>query len=171
MSAGIDVAIEIDDGLTAQLQRAIAAGIDLSPAMGDIAGHMADRSRESFETSRSPLGLPWKPSRRAIEEGGKTLVDRGDLVGSIRENWGADFAEAGPERSGGAAVYAAIHQFGGTIVPRLAQALSFAGRIVAKVVIPAREYLGWAPQDNEYAIDTIAAHLARAFGTGGEASA
>ena len=164
MAAPIDITLQISDTLSVGLDRAIAAGTDLSPAMRDIAGHLSFAAQERFETSRNPLGVPWIPSRRAIDEGGKTLVKSGDLVGSMAEDWGADFAAAGPEASGGAAVYAAIHQLGGTIVPRKAGALSFGGRIVARVVIPAREYLGWNEESETYAIDTLVAFLKGAFG-------
>lgn len=159
----IDITLEISDTLSAGLDRAITAGTDLSPAMRDIAGHLSFAAQERFETSRNPLGVPWKPSQRVIDEGGKTLVKSGDLVGSIIEDWGADFAAAGPEASGGAAVYAAIHQLGGTILPRAAKALSFGGRIVSRVVIPAREYLGWNEESEAYAIDTLVAFLKGAF--------
>lgn len=165
--SGVDVEISLNQNVTVALQSAIDAAIDLRPAMRDIAGHLADTTRARFETSRGPTGVPWKPSGRAIEEGGKTLVDRGDLVGSIREDFGADYAAAGPEASGGAAIYAKIHQWGGTIVPRIKKALSFAGRVFAKIVIPARPYVGFNDENADYVVDTIADHLRRAFSAPG----
>lgn len=164
-----EILIDLGETLSAALDRAIAAGEDLSVPMGDIAGELVKQTKFRFETTTDPLGVPWKPSRRAIEEQGLTLNDSGDLKSSIKENWGKDFAEAGPERSAGAGRYAAIHQFGGTIVPRFKQALSFGGRLVARVVIPARPYLGWTPDAESYAIDALGAHLARAFGQDGAA--
>lgn len=168
MADGIAVDITYRDDVSAALTRAIEAAIDLTPVMRDIAGHLADTTRERFETERGPGGVPWKPSRRAQDEGGQTLTDRGDLRGSIRENWGADFAEAGPERSGGAAIYAAIHQFGGTIRPKAKKALSFGGRVVAAVVIPARPYLGFDQVNADYTVDAIGRHLAHALGGGAQ---
>ncbi|UIJ46903.1 phage virion morphogenesis protein [Sphingomonas cannabina] len=163
MSEPFRVEFQIEDDLDLAFQRAIDAALDMTAPMRDIAGHLADAARDRFETSTGPDGRPWKPSERAKEEGGKTLVLSGDLVNSIVEDWGPTHAAAGPERSGGAAIYARIHQFGGTIVPRVKQALHFAGRILAKVVIPARPYLGWTAADTDYAIGSISEHLARAF--------
>lgn len=167
--SGFDIEITLRDDVTIALDRAIAAAIDLTEPMGDIAGHLADTTRARFETGQSPAGVPWKPSRRVIEQGGKTLVDRGDLLGSIREDWGADYAAAGPEASGGAAIYAAIHQLGGTIRPRTKKALSFAGRLVGKVVIPKREYLGFNDENADYVVETLGDHMLKAFGTGAPA--
>lgn len=163
----IALQVDVRDDVSAALARAAAAAIDLTPAMRDIAGHLADATRERFETGRSPAGMPWKPSRRAEEEGGKTLVDRGDLLSSITEDWGKDYAAAGPEASGGAAIYAAIHQFGGEIRPRTAGALSFGGRLVSRVVMPARPYLGFTDEDADYAVAALADHLQAAIGGAG----
>lgn len=187
--AGIDVSIEVREDVTLALKRLIAAGTDLTPAMGDIAGHLADQTRERFETGRAPDGVPWKPSRRVLgldgsktgygphRPNGQTLVDTGDLLASIREDWGSDFAAAGPEKSGGAAVYAAIHQFGGKITPKAgregkdghAPALRFGGRMLASVTIPARPYLGFTDEDADYALEALAVYLGAAIYGGGEA--
>lgn len=187
--AGIDVQIELRDDLSAALGRAIEASIDLTTPMKDIAGRLADETRERFETGRSPLGVPWKVSRRARQQNGKTLVDRGDLVGSIREDWGADFAAVGPEASAGAAIYAAIHQFGGTIKHPGGTAYKLDEKRWASfvrnddaddkmartgahdIVIPARPYLGFTDADAEYAVEVLADHLAAAFAAQPGASA
>lgn len=172
MAGDFTLAAGIDDGLGFALDRAIAAGLDLTPAMRPIAGALEDRARQSFEDQRSPIGVPWKKSRRAEEDGGQTLIDSGDLVNSMTSNWGKDFAEAGPEASGGAARYAAIHQFGGTIRPRRARALRVGKSFLASVTIPARPYLGFDEPTERFAIDTLIEHIARAFGSaGGEAAA
>lgn len=161
------IRFEVDSGpVVAALDRAIAAGVDLTPAMRGIAGHLADAAQERFESGSNPLGVPWKPSKRVEEHGGKTLVKSGDLVGSIRADWGADYAAAGPEASGGAAIYAAIHQLGGVIVPKVKKALHFAGRTVARVVMPKREYLGWNDESQDYAIAVLGDHIAEAFSGG-----
>lgn len=167
---GFNVAVGIDDGLSWALQEAIAAGLDMTPAMRPIAAALEDRARQSFEDQASPLGVPWKPSTRAIEEEGQTLIDSGDLLASITSNWGKDFAEAGPEASGGAARYAAIHQFGGVIRARRAKALRVGNRFFASVRIPARAYLGWDEPTERYAVDTLITFIARAFGGGGVAA-
>jgi phage virion morphogenesis protein len=147
--SSIEMDIAIVGDLKAGLTRLLAAGGDLTPAMKEIATHLETAGRLRFEQERDPQGKPWKPSRRVLEEGGQTLTLSGDLKSSIGSRWGADYAEAGPERSFGAAVYAAIHQFGGVIRPKAKKALSFGGRVVASVTIPARAYLGFAPSDPE----------------------
>ncbi len=166
MSDGIAIDITIREDVTAAIARLVEAGGDLTPVMGDIAGHLADTTRERFETSTGPDGVPWIPSQRVKDHGGKTLVLTGDLMNSIVEHWGADFAEAGPERSGGAGVYARINQEGGTIRPKTAKALSFGGRIVASVTLPARPYLGFNDVNADYVVAAIGDHLLAAFAEG-----
>lgn len=170
MADAIVIDVEISNTLSEALNRAIAGSSDLSVPMSDIAGHLASEAQLRFETGTDPAGVPWKQSERAREDGGLTLVLSGDLKSSIREDWGPDYAAAGPEASGGAAVYAAIHQFGGTIVPRIKQALAFGGRVVAQVVIPKREYLGWNQESEDYALDTLGAFISGLFGDGATAT-
>ena len=98
-----------------------------------------------FESGRGPDGAAWKPSRRALEEGGKTLVDKGLLRNSITHRAGARGVDVGTN-----VLYGAIHQFGGR-----------AGRN-RSAKIPARPYLGVDDEDAR-AIERIAeAHLRRA---------
>jgi phage virion morphogenesis protein len=165
--AGLETRIELDETLSAGLSRAIAAGNDLTPAMMAIANHLAATTRYRFETQSGPDGRPWKPSRRVIEEGGETLTLSGDLRGSIAPRWGKDFAEAGPERSGGAAVYAASHQFGGRITPKKGKALSFGGRLFAAVTMPARPYLGADERNRAAIVEILRDFLAGALGGSG----
>lgn len=167
MAEGIEIRIELEGDLGARLGRAIAEGADLTPAMKEIAVHLEAATRLRFETETGPAGAKWKPSRRAIEEGGQTLTLSGDLKSSIASRYGSDFAEAGPERSFGAAVYAAIHQFGGRIAAKAKKALSFGGRVVAAVVMPARPYLGIAPGDPEIFSAILRDHFRGAFGAAG----
>lgn len=162
--AAYEIVIEVREDVSAALARLIDAATDLTPAMGDIAGNMADSIRERFETETSPAGVPWVKSKK---DDGQTLTLHGHLRGSIREAWGADFAAAGPEASGPAAIYALIHQLGGIIKPKVKKALSFAGRIVASVKIPARPYVGWNDANSDYAVDALGDHLTRAFSASG----
>ena len=100
-------------------------GVRPEPMLDEMGGEMVSSTQRRFETSTGPDGKPWTPSKRALKQGGKTLVDQGHLRGSITHNVGADEVEWGSNL-----VYAAIHQFGG-----------HAGR-GAVVPIPQREYLG-----------------------------
>lgn len=164
---GIVLTYEIDDAaLSAALGRAAAAGADLSPAMSAISTHLETATRLRFETESGPTGAKWKPSRRVIEEGGQTLTLSGDLKSSIGSAFTPTTAEAGPERSFGSAVYAAIHQFGGVIRPVKAKALHFGGRFLAAVTIPARPYVGWSEGDKKAAAEILTDHLQAAFAGG-----
>lgn len=165
--AALEIRLELQGDLGAALGRAVAAGADLTPAMKEIAAHLEAATRLRFESERGPDGQPWTPSRRAIEEGGQTLTLSGDLKTSIGSRSDAISAEVGPERSFGAAIYAAIHQFGGRITPRTRKALSFGGRIVAAVTMPARPYLGFEPGDADAFAQILRGHFRAAFGQAG----
>jgi len=93
--------------------------------------------RRIAHEKRSPDGAPWKPNL----EGTSTLFREGFLQGSIHHVTGPASV-----RIGTGLVYAAIHQFGGTIVPKTAKRLAFTLRgksvFAKKVTIPARPYLG-----------------------------
>jgi phage virion morphogenesis protein len=81
---------------------------NLEPFFRDIGNLIENQSRRSFDLETAPSGNNWKPSRRKIKRGGKTLTESGALVGSLNYRYGKDFAEIGVSRT-----YAAIHQFGG----------------------------------------------------------
>jgi phage gpG-like protein len=59
-------------------------GEDPTPLL-HIAGSVLESSTlRRFDTGRGVGGVPWPKSKRALRDGGKTLVDRGDLVSSVR---------------------------------------------------------------------------------------
>lgn len=98
--------------------------------------------RRISEEKTSPDGQAWKPNA----EGNPILVKSGHLLASIHSKTGASEV-----RVGSGLVYSAIHQFGGTIVPKNASALHFeiGGRHVAAkaVTLPARPYLGFSAEN------------------------
>lgn len=157
------IAIRIDKSLADQLARAQVEAIDLTPAMDEVAEEMLADTRRRFDAEVAPGGVPWKKSRRAIEDGGKTLNLSGILRRSIDRRSGANFAEVGVTAGLPQSTYAAIHQFGGTITPKAKKALSFGGRLFAKVVMPARPYLGFDPDTIEDINTILADHLRQAF--------
>ena len=93
------------------------------PITAGIAAELLSMSEDNF-ASESWGGDPWKPSKRANREGGKTLQKTGQLAASLTTQSSNDFARIGTNK-----VYAAIHHMGGQ-----------AGR-GRKVNIPARPYL------------------------------
>lgn len=93
------------------------------PITAGIAAELLSMSEDNF-ASESWGGDPWKQSKRANREGGKTLQKTGQLAASLTTQSSNDFARIGTNK-----VYAAIHHMGGQ-----------AGR-GRKVNIPARPYL------------------------------
>lgn len=162
MSAFLTITIE--RSLADQLAQARRQAADLRPAMDEVSELMLEDTRRRFLAEVAPGGVPWKKSRRAIETGGKTLEDKGFLLRSLDRRSGATFAEVGVKPGAPQSTYAAIHQFGGTITPRKGKALSFGGRLVAKVVMPARPYLGFDPDVVEDIMLILRRHLSRALG-------
>ncbi len=78
----IDVKIH-DEGIRRTMTLLSRRLKDARPLMRSIGEDVVDGVREHFERQKSPDGVPWKPSRRAIREGGETLRDTGTLYGSI----------------------------------------------------------------------------------------
>lgn len=63
-----------------------------------------------FQTGTDPEGTPWLPSQRAIDDGGNTLLVRGNLRDSFHKNRVITQTQL---LYGSDEDYAAIHQFGG----------------------------------------------------------
>jgi phage virion morphogenesis protein len=154
----MEIRFEISDDLTPALARAVEAATDFTPAMRAIAGLMEKETRQRFEDSRAPSGAPWLPSQRAIDDGGKTLIDTGALLNSIASAFTATEAVAGTN-----VIYAAIHQFGGTIRPRTRRALRTPFGPRGSVRMPARPFLGFGAAEQEDIPAILRAHLAAAF--------
>lgn len=136
---------------------------DPDDLLGEMGRSLLTSVFDRFERGEAPDGAPWAPSRRADEDGGQTLVDRGHLRDSVTFE-----VEGGALYVGTNLVYGAIHQFGGEIVARNAPFLAFRdgdGWARAKsVTIPARPYLGLSPGD-EHELERIAQdHIARLLG-------
>lgn len=116
--------------------------------LDDFGSYLMSETQGRFETETGPDGEAWEESYRAKEEGGKTLTDSGILRDSITYENDADRLEVGS-----AMIYAAIHQYGGEIVPKSAGQLAFriGGRLILtdKVEMPARPYLGFTDADED----------------------
>lgn len=159
----IVIQIDVDDSkVQAMLQRLIAFGGNQRKAMESIADYGETSTKQRFADQVGPDGKQWKQSLRAQVTGTNTLMDDLHLLDSIVNNVGDNGAEWGSGK-----IYAAIHQFGGDIVPKSADSLFFrlpdgSGRKVKKVTIPPRPYLGINDQDEENILDIINKHLASA---------
>lgn len=150
--AGVDLTLTFEDGeLRHVIGEARARVSDFLPAMDEIGSYLEDRTLERFERGEAPDGTPWLPSQRALDENGKTLIDKGLLMASINYEARPDAVTVGSN-----VIYAAIHQFGGET-----------GRNRA-VDMPARPYLGVNDADLDE-IELIVADYVSDFGTGGGA--
>lgn len=131
----------------------------------DIWGGILEAStRRRFDEGRGPRGIPWAPSIRAQEQGGKTLVDKGNLESSIRYEVRPGELEVGVDGVGASAKFARVHQFGAIIRPVNADSLRFQlpnGSFVfaQEVEIPARPFLGVDEDDKLDMREVAVEHL------------
>ncbi|EFO33221.1 prophage MuSo2 protein [Roseibium sp. TrichSKD4] len=153
--AGIGVEIDIP---REEMRAALKKFTTLDPAylLDPIGALVTSQVQRRIDTEKtSPDGDAWKDN----SEGTETLVRSGALVDSIDHEVDGDAAVVGSSL-----VYAGIHQFGGTIVPKDAEALVFriGGRTIRakKVEIPARPYLGLSAA-NRAEIDGLVGTLLR----------
>ncbi|MXY18020.1 MAG: phage virion morphogenesis protein [Acidobacteria bacterium] len=121
------ITVDVDTGpLQAALRRAVDAleGDRARDMFDDIGGKLVESTLERFEREHGPDGQAWKPSQRALEEGGQTLTDKGYLRNSITHVARRDGVDVGTN-----VPYGAIHQFGGEIQQQArSQVLAFAAR-------------------------------------------
>ena len=109
----------LDHGLSTLLNNAT----NTRAMMRGIATELLSMTEENFE-SEGWGGQRWKQSRRAADEGGKTLQKSGQLAASLTTQVGSNYARIGSNKK-----YAVIHHLGGQ-----------AGR-GHKTNLPARPYL------------------------------
>lgn len=79
----------------------------LAPVMRDIGEIVLDHVKDNFREGTTPEGRRWKPSHRALREGGKTLIDTGVLRNSFHVRPASRTVLVGTPD-----VRAPIHQFG-----------------------------------------------------------
>lgn len=129
-----------------RLRLSLPAGGDMTPMMTTFGRIIKTGTQLRFRSGESPEGVPWIPSRRVIEHGGKTLRLKGLLRNSITYQAKRDRVEVGPQKE-----YARIHQFGG-----------LAGR-GHRTVIPARPYLGASDADKLALVEAVNNFLSGAW--------
>ena len=150
-------------GLDKALGRATGKLGNTQALMESVGEALVSGTKKRFDEKKDPEGTPWKPSWRALEKGGKTLMHSGRLRRSI------DYAATSDKvMVGSNLAYARIHQKGGEIKPKKAKKLVFKdsdGKTVAvdAVTIPARPYLGVSKEDMEDVKATMADFLAGVF--------
>lgn len=129
----IDVKIDSKDVMSA-LERLAQAGQRMSPVMRAISTELLSQTEENFAAEGRPKWLGIKP--RKGREGGKILQDTGQLAASISSSHDSTSATIGSNK-----VYAAIHQFGGTI-QKAAQSRQVRHRTDAKGNLLRTEHFG-----------------------------
>lgn len=159
-----------DEQAQAMFQRLLSFGSNLVPLFTEIGSELEDSTRQRILSGGpAPDGTPWVPlvaMTLATKTTSKPLIERGDLLNSIRFETGPDFVDiiAGPTD------YAAVHQFGTgpyVIRPKKGQALKFGpgAGIVRRSVnhpgVPARPFLGASEQDREAINDATSSYLER----------
>lgn len=118
----------------AETSKLVTSG-DMSRVLAETARDLVD---EGFAESKAPDGTPWAPLSM---RDGQPLRDTRRLQSSFTYQTNARGFELGTNVE-----YAAIHQFGGTITPKRAKRLRFAGPngapvFASSVRIPARPML------------------------------
>lgn len=120
----------------------------------DIWGATLEASvRSRFDRGVGPGGIPWPISHRAAAQGGKTLVDKGNLEGSLRFEVRPGELEIGFDGMGASSKYARTHQFGAEIE------VLVDGEVARKVTIPARPMLGIDEDDRRDMREVAIEHL------------
>lgn len=107
---GVSITIFIKDSGTADALRQVASKLaNLTPVMKQIGSYVLSSTQLRFRGQHGPDGTPWKPSRRAIREGGQTLVKTASsgLLGSLAWSASQSSAIVGTNKK-----YAVVHQFG-----------------------------------------------------------
>lgn len=149
--------IEYDDrDVRDALMRLERAAEDLEPAMADIAAHLEDSVRESFEAEAAPDGTPWKPLADSTRRGrerqgyggpGPILERSGDLAARIIADWDNTRAEVGSNQEFSDDVLAAaVHHFG-----------------TRDGHVPARPFFGVTDEHRDAILATIRDHLERSL--------
>jgi phage virion morphogenesis protein len=115
--------------------------LDFKSLHREIGEYVLNDTRDRFITGRGPDGVRWPKSGRVKQRGGKTLVHKRKLEGSLTFKALINRVEIGTNDK-----RAAIHHFGGKIKARGGGYLRFKiGKQwvqVKSVTIPARPYLG-----------------------------
>lgn len=155
--ASIDVRID-DRAVKAAFRRlAIAFSGDTRPVMAAIGSALVGSTQRRFASQTDPDGNHWLANRTgygATKRNVRILTESGRLRSSINSR-----PSQNEVRIGTNVVYAAIHQFGGTISAKGGGFLSFriGGQFVKvrSVKIEARPYLGISTDDREEVKDIV----------------
>lgn len=164
---GAVIETRIDTTKAAKAFGELAKVIDRpEPVLRAIGTGLVEVTQGRFESGKDPQGKSWQglnAAYGATKRGPGILREsamRGGLMSSITFQTSSDTVQVGTNK-----VYAAIHQFGGTIKPKTGDRLVFriGGQTVfaRSVTIPARPYLGIGPEDEDMILDVVEGALDR----------
>lgn len=127
-----------DEGVKAKLRALDKATQDMQPVYATIGRVLVNRIRLCFKLGIDPWGNPWQALKFRK---GQPLRDTGRLNRSIVSKVDASGVTVGTNL-----IYAPVHQFGATIVPKNKPRLVFPGPngsliFAKKVTIPARPFM------------------------------
>ncbi|OHT25823.1 virion morphogenesis protein [Providencia stuartii] len=156
--ASITINFQAQSALT-MLRALKAAAYDVTPMLEDMGEELLILHQDRFRVQQAPDGTPWAALRPWYRDSKSRNADKiltltGQLQDTLRWQIQGDILFFGTDRP-----YGAIHQFGGTIVPKNAKALNVGGRPVKKVVIPARPWLGLSRDESNHLLDIAREHL------------
>lgn len=144
---GLDVELLGADRVGLAFSELLLRGANLYPVMDEIGSYLVDRVFDRFERGVGPDGTAWEPSGRAAAEGGQTLIEHGHYRDSFTHAASVNKVEVGTND-----IRAGILNFGGRIVPKNADKLTFkiGGSWVSvdHVDVPARPVLGVNREDD-----------------------
>lgn len=162
--SGASIDIRIDDK---QVRRAFARlgwlMDNTTPIMSAIGTALVASTHMRFATQTDPDGQAWSalnPAYAVAKRNSRILTESGRLRDSVNSKAGSDQVRVGTN-----VIYAAIHQFGGTIKPVSATHLYFriGNRLVKadSVTLPARPFLGISVEDEAEIAEIVFGFLER----------
>ena len=152
--AGANLSIDVKITGPDTLARIDAAMDDTADLVARVGSYLTGVTRDRFDSQTGPDGSAWQPlqpryQRRKKQNKDKILTLRGYLRGQlVSQVVGGKSVEVGSNL-----VYAAVHQFGGTIKPKSGKLLAFRGHVAKSVTIPARPYLGLSDADQNELVE------------------
>ncbi|SMH42492.1 phage virion morphogenesis protein [Mesorhizobium australicum] len=154
---GVRFELKGSDAVLAALADTLSKTDDKRGLFDAIGAALASSTQARFETETDPEGSPWPDSLRKLVNGGRTLTDSARLVQSLTHEATEESVAVGTN-----VIYAAIHQFGGTIKAKTSSGLRFRGPgnggwvTKQSVEMPRRTFLG-LDDDDEAEIGHLAA--------------
>ncbi len=164
---GAKITIESKPAIDA-VARIIAAAGNSGAVLKNIGEQLRESAIERIKNEVTPEGTPFAPLNPlyAQTKRGPGILrgQSGSLAQIVYQLAGDDEVEVGSNM-----VYAAIHQFGGTIKPKNGAALVFSmgGRTIhaKSVAVPARPFLGISKQDEAEILAIVEDFFAEALDT------